>query len=93
MTEAASDTSIVSMISRGEAKWQADRCSPAPSGRSSSSGMSVLHLSWTFQHRVWNRQPDGGLAGEGTSPLRTICSFLSRSVGSGTGTADSRAWV
>ena len=41
------------------------------------------------QHRVWNRQPEGGLAGEGTSPLRT--SRFLRTRGSGTGMADSSA--
>ena len=35
------------------------------------------------QHRVWKRQPDGGAAGEGTSPLRTM-RFL-RLRGSGLG--------
>ena len=36
---------------------------------------------------------DGGLAGLGTSPVSTICSRALRRVGSGMGTADSRAWV
>ena len=84
---------MVSMISRGEAKWQADRCALTPSGRWISSGTSTEHRSCAFQQRVRNRQPDGGFAGEGTSPVRTICSRFSRSVGSGTGTADSSAWV
>src|SRR5829696_3697035 len=36
-------------------------------------------------------EPAGGLAGLGTSPVSTICSRESRVVGSGIGTADSRA--
>ena len=43
------------------------------------------------QHRGWKRQPDGGAAGDGTSPLST--SRLERRRGSGTGTADSSATV
>ena len=31
-------------------------------------GASVAQMSWAFQQRVRNRQPDGGLAGLGTSP-------------------------
>ena len=78
---------------RASAKWHADRCSPAPSERSSSWGSSCEQISWAFQQRVWKRHPDGGFAGDGTSPTRTIWSRLPRSVGSGTGTAESRAWV
>ena len=63
-----SETSMVSMISRGEAKWHAERCSLAPSGREMNAGSSTEHFSCALKHRVWNRQPDGGLAGEGTSP-------------------------
>ena len=43
------------------------------------------------QHRVWKRQPDGGLAGDGMSPLSTR-RFL-RIRGSGFGIADSSATV
>ncbi|CAM5411160.1 hypothetical protein KAURM247S_02841 [Kitasatospora aureofaciens] len=58
-----------------------------------SSGTSSEQRSCAFQQRVRKRQPDGGLAGEGMSPLRMIRSRDSRAVGSGTGTADSSAWV
>ncbi len=74
-------------------KWQATLC---PSPMSRSSGRSVEHRSGLSsrsrsQHRVWNRQPDGGLAGDGTSPLSTMRLFLM--VGSGSGTADIRLTV
>ena len=78
---------------RGSAKWQAERWPSSPSGRSISSGSSTVQISWAFQQRVWKRQAFGGLAGLGTSPVSTICSRVLRSVGSGTGTADSSAWV
>src|SRR5205823_9621673 len=41
--------------------------------------------------RVWNRQPDGGLIGLGTSPSRMI--RFRFTVGSGMGTAESSASV
>src|SRR6266545_7161841 len=41
--------------------------------------------------RVWNRQPDGGLIGLGTSPSSRI--RLRLTAGSGMGTADSSASV
>ena len=65
-----SDTSTVSTMVRGSAKWHADRCAPAPSERSSSCGSSCEQISCAFQHRVWKRHPDGGFAGEGTSPTQ-----------------------
>ena len=46
---------------------------------------------WRTWQRGWNRQPDGGLTGLGTSPLRMT--RLRRSSGSGTGMADMRASV
>src|SRR6478735_10729994 len=59
------------------AKWHADSCAAGVSEalkRSgiASSGTSVAHLSCAFQQRVRKRQPDGGLAGDGTSPARRI---------------------
>ena len=45
------------------------------------------------QQRVWKRQPDGGLTGDGTSPLRMIRRRRDSTTGSGIGTADSRATV
>ncbi len=50
-------------------------------------------MSSAFQHRVRNRHPDGGLAGLGTSPCSTIRCRWRSFLGSGTGTAESRAWV
>ena len=56
---------------------------------SRSSGSCVTQFSgfpscWRSQQRVWNRQPDGGKAGEGTSPTSTIRFFRRRGWGSGT---------
>ncbi len=73
------------------AKWHATGC-PAP--RSTSAGSSCAHFSCAFQHRVRNRQPDGGSTGLGTSPLQHDARTRPRSsAGSGTGTADSNACV
>ena len=63
------------------------RCPGSP-GRSSSQ-FSGLPSCSRSQHRVWKRQPDGGAAGDGTSPLRT--SRFLRIRGSGSGTADRSA--
>ena len=62
-------------------------------GRISNSGTCSAQMSCAFQQRVRNRQPDGGLTGEGTSPVSRMIALLSRTVGSGTGTAESSAWV
>ena len=70
------------------AKWQALMW-PPPMSRSG--GSSVLQISCAIGHRVWKRHPDGGLAGDGRSPFSTIRSR--RTVGSGTGMADSSALV
>src|SRR3546814_10975729 len=65
----------------GSSLTQADVSSPAASSSA-----------WR-QQRVRKRQPDGGSAGEGTSPCRMIRSRLFSRRGSGSGTADSRACV
>lgn len=44
-------------------------------------------------HRVWKRQPDGGLIGLGGSPETTRRSRERFCRGSGIGIADSSAWV
>ena len=44
-----------------------------------------------FQQRVRKRQPEGGFAGLGTSPVSTMRSRLPRWVGSSIGTAESSA--
>ena len=77
------------------AKWQATSC-PVASGRRT--GSCVTHSSGLprrsrSQQRVWKRQPDGGLAGLGTSPVRMIRRRRPSMTGSGTGMADSRATV
>ena len=61
-------TGVLTAIGITSAKWHATRW---PMPRSSSSGSSVAHLSCAFGQRVRNRQPDGGLIGDGTSPSST----------------------
>src|SRR5215469_13635599 len=58
-----------------------------------SGGSSRVQISVAYRQRGWNRHPDGGATGLGTSPSSTICSRRAESSGSGTGTADSRASV
>src|SRR5258705_3486608 len=72
----------------GASRWQATRC---PASRERSSGSSILQRSNTYGHRVWKRQPVGGLIGLGPSPLRMI--RWRAAPGSGTGTAESNACV
>ena len=74
-------------------KWQAIWC--VPPSTTASGGSCAAQISCAFQHRVRNRQPDGGLIGLGTSPVSRIRSrwALSRRAGSGTGTADISATV
>ena len=60
----------------------------------SASGGRILAQSASLSgcwQRGWKGQPLGGLAGEGTSPCRTM--RVRRRVGSGTGTAESSACV
>ena len=54
-------------------------------------GVSVAHLGMASGQRVWNVQPLGRLAAEGTSPVSTIRFRLP--AGAVTGTAESSAWV
>src|SRR5207253_8918744 len=82
---------VASVIS--SAQWHATRC-PLPMSRNAGSSVtqfSGLPRRSRSQQRVWNRQPDGGLAGDGTSPASTRRFFRIR--GSGFGTADSSAIV
>ena len=67
----------------------AARAAPA-SRRRSISGSSSSRRS---QQRVWNRHPDGGLAGDGTSPRRIIRLRVLSTRGSGIGTALTSATV
>jgi hypothetical protein len=55
--------------------------------------LTAWQISAAFQHRVRNRQPDGGFAGDGTSPSNTMRALDRSMRGSGTGTADRRAFV
>ena len=85
-------------VSSSLAKWQATVWSGLSATTGLSGGSSVAQISGLpsrsrSQQRVWKRQPDGGLAGLGMSPLRMI-RRRDRSVrASGTGTADSSAIV
>ena len=49
------------------------------------------HFAMACGQRGWKRQPAGGLSGLGTSPASRMRARFA--VGSGTGTADSNAWV
>src|SRR5262245_32368627 len=73
------------------AKWQATGC--APPARGLSSGSSSSQIGCAFQQRVRNRHPDGGFAGLGTSPCRTMRCRLPLRFGDSIGTADRRACV
>ena len=71
--------------------WHATRC---PGVTSRSSGRSVVHRpGWTHGQRVENRQPVGGSAGLGRSPVSRIRSRVASTTGSGTGMADISASV
>src|ERR1700735_5217787 len=59
----------------------------------SKAGTSWAQRSTAIGQRVRNTQPDGGLIGEGSSPERAMRVLLRSKSGSGTGTADSSAWV
>ena len=78
------------MIARSSSgKWQAATW-PGWCGRSS--GSTSLHLgNCAFGQRGWNRQPEGGSIGLGTSPSRMIRLLAAARSGSGIGTAESRA--
>ena len=54
-------------------RWQAAGCSGPSPRRGSSGGSSLTQTGAALGHRGWNRQPDGGAMGEGTSPARMIC--------------------
>src|SRR6476646_5682474 len=63
-------------------------------GAFSSRGGTICAQAASFAgcwHRGWKTQPDGGFAGDGTSPVSTTRDFLT--VGSATGTADNSACV
>ena len=77
-------------LARLQGKWQAAR---SPLALGSSGGSSWTQRSWALGQRGWNRQPDGGSIGEGTSPSRITRSRCSAASGSGTGIADSSAPV
>src|SRR2546428_12214389 len=68
--------------------WQATQC---PGEISLSVCSFAEHDGTRSAQRVWNRQPEGGLIGLGTSPSSRI--RLRFIVGSGIGTADRRGSV
>src|SRR5437588_7037926 len=70
-------------------KWQAATW-PSRKGYSSGS-FSLQYGNWARGHRGWNRQPEGGSIGEGTSPCRMIRFFFAAIFGSAIGTAESKA--
>src|SRR3990170_1076058 len=82
-------SSMIALSSSG--KWQAAIC-PGWGGRGA--GASAAHGGiCALGHRGWNRQPDGGSIGEGTSPSRMIRFLCAASLGSAIGTAERSAPV
>src|SRR5699024_8409455 len=80
------------------AKWQAAPWSPPLVGRIC--GSMFMHCSWScaesvtnFWHLVRNLQPEGGFAGLGRSPSKTMWARPRSFSGSWTGMAESNAWV
>src|SRR5690606_7299605 len=73
---------------RVSAKWQATPCPPSSSRQG---GVFCLQMALAYGQRVWKAQPDGGLAGFGTSPPRMMRSRLTS--GLVDGTADKSASV
>ena len=69
----------VTARARHSAKWQAAQC---PGRSSRRRGSRSEHSGAAIGHRVLNRQPGGGLAGLGTSPLRMTRSRRASSSGS-----------
>ena len=55
------------------------------------SGSTVVQISIAYEQRVWNRHPEGGLIGLGTSPSSTMRVRVRSTGGFGTGIAESRA--
>jgi len=84
-------TGVLGWLPSSPAKWQATLCR----GPICSNGGSTLaQISWAIGQRVRNRQPDGGLIGLGTSPVRRIRSRRPPTEACFTsGTAESRACV
>jgi len=75
------------------AKWHAASWSRCPCGSSSGSTSEQTPGTLAIGHRVWNRHPDGGLTGDGISPLISIGSRSRSTTGSGTGIDDKSAFV
>ena len=73
------------------AQWQATVC-PGPSWRSAGTS-SWQRVGCRYGQRVWKRQPGGGSAGEGRSPVSRMRRRFSSTSGSGMGMADSSAIV
>ena len=65
----------------------------SPLGVRNSGGSSSAQMGITYGHRVRNRQPDGGFAGDGISPRSTIFGRVRWIRGFGTGIAESSACV
>src|SRR6266496_4848684 len=77
---AASVPSMSRIARSSSGKWHA---ATWPGWWGSSSGSSSLQMgNWARGQRGWNRHPDGGLIGEGTSPSRMIRFFWAARSGS-----------
>src|SRR5258708_21848622 len=66
-------------------KWQAASWADALASRG---GTTSRQMGCAFQQRVWNGQPEGGLTGLGTSPVRMMRLRVSSISGSGKGLAE-----
>ena len=64
-----------------------------PAGVTNSGGSTSAQTSMAYGHRVRNRHPDGGFAGDGISPRSITRGRLRCTRGLGTGIADRSAWV
>ena len=51
------------------------------------------HIGCAFGQRGWNRHPEGGSIGDGTSPVRMMRCRAAAASGSAAGAADSSATV
>ena len=64
----------------------------SPLGERNGAGSTSAQMSITYGHRVRNRQPEGGFAGDGISPRSTSRGRDRWMRGLGTGIAESKAW-
>ena len=81
----------IELLNNYSGKWQATCCLP----KVIRAGSVVVQASCAFQQRVRKRHPEGGFAGLGTSPVKTIlvCLRIRSCFGLARGTAEISAFV